>query len=132
LAASSADVAERVDLMRLQHLENFLAVFDVGLVAGRAERGGRRGGDGFEIGGGFLRKVDEILLNDAAHAVHRAVDVRDVGKASRLERYADQRLVDHRRRPTALRDQNLMRHRIVSLRTTARLNAWRPLRPPCL
>ena len=112
----AADVAERVDLVRLQHLEDFLAVLDVGLVAGRAERGGRRGGDGFEIGGGLLGQVDEVFFDDAAHAAHRAVDARDVGKAPRLERHASQRLVDHRRRPTALRDQNLMRHRIVSLR----------------
>ena len=46
----AADVEEGVDVVRAQHLEDFLAIFAVGLVAGRAERRGRAGGDRFEIG----------------------------------------------------------------------------------
>ena len=74
----AADVEERVDVVGLQDLEDLLAIFEVRLVAGRAERGGRGGRDRFEIGDGLLAEVDEILVDDAAHAVQRAVDVRDV------------------------------------------------------
>ena len=94
----------------LQDLEDLLAIFQVRLVAGRAERRGRGRRDRLEIVDGLLPEVDEVVVDDAAHAVQRAVDVRDAGKAPRLERHADQRLVDDRRRAAALGDENLVRH----------------------
>ena len=106
----AADVEERVDLVRLQDLEDLLAIFEVGLVAGRAERGGGRRGDRLEIGGRLLPEIDEIVVDDAAHAVQRAIDMADVGKPPRLERHAGQRLVDHRRRAASLGDEDLVRH----------------------
>ena len=94
-----------LNLVRLQHLENLLAVAFVGLVAGGAERRRRRVGDEFEVVAGLLCQIDKILVNDAAHAVARAVDAPDLAKAPRLQRHADQRLVDHRRRAAALGDK---------------------------
>ena len=45
----AADVEEVADAVRLQHLEDLLAVGQVGLVAGRAERRGGRGGHQLEV-----------------------------------------------------------------------------------
>ena len=106
----AADIEERVDRVRLQDLEDLLAIFEVGLVAGRAERRGRRRRDRLEIGDRLLAEIDEIVVDDAAHALQRAIDMRDVGKPPRLERHAGQRLVDDRRRAAALRDEDLVRH----------------------
>ncbi len=107
----AADVEERVDGVGLQDLEDLLAIFEVRLVAGRAERGGRGGRDRFEIGDGLLAEVDEIVVDDAAHAVQRPVDVRHVLETPRLERHAHHRLVDDGRRAPALSHKDLVRHR---------------------
>ncbi len=106
----AADIEERVDRVRLQDLEDLLAVLEVGLVAGRAERGGGSRGDRFKVADRFLAEIDEVVVDDASHAMQRAVDFRDARKAAGLERDADQGLVDHRRRSAALSDQNLVRH----------------------
>ena len=71
----AADVEERVDRVRLENLEDLLAIFEIGLVARRAERGGRRGGDGLEIGDRLLPEIDEIVVDDAADAMQRAIDM---------------------------------------------------------
>ncbi len=57
-----------------------------------------------------MAEVDQILVDDAAHAMQRAVDVMDAGKPARLQRHADQRLVDDGGRASPLRHQNLARH----------------------
>ena len=74
----AADVEERVDRMRLEDLEDLLAVFEIGLVAGRAKRCGRRGCDRFEIDDSLLSEIDEIVVDDAAHPMQRAVDTREM------------------------------------------------------
>ncbi len=102
----AADVEEVLDFVRLQHLEDFLAIGQVGLVAGGSQRRGGRGSHQFQVVAGFLGQVDEILVDDATHTVTRTVDPLNIAVASRLQRHADHRLVDHRRRSAALCDQN--------------------------
>ena len=110
----AADIEEGADLMRLQHLENLVAIFGVGLVAGRAERGGRRIGHHFEIVAGLLGQIEEILVDDAAHAVMGAIDALDAGEFARLQHHARERLVDDGGRAAALGDENfLRRHEIL-------------------
>ena len=106
----AADVKESVDLLGAQHLEDFLAIFAVGLVARRAERRRWAGSDRFQVDGGLLAEIDQILVDDAAHAMPRAIDVIDAGEPAGFERHADQRLVDNSRRPSPLRHQNPARH----------------------
>ena len=106
----AADIEERVDRMRLQDLEDLLAIFEVRLVAGRAERCGGRGGDRLEIGDRLLAEIDEIVVDDAAHPVQRAIDPRNAREPARLERHPDQRLVDDRGRAAPLSDKDLVRH----------------------
>ncbi len=93
--------------MGLQDLENFPAVFDVGFVSGRAQRRTGGIGDQFQVGGGFLGQVEEILVDDAGNSVQRAVNMLDAGKFTGFANGADQRLVNHRRRAATLGDQNL-------------------------
>ena len=90
----------------LQHLEDVLAVLQVGLVARRAQRRRRRRGHALELRAGLHRQVDEILVDDAAHAVARAVDALDAGQRARREHRADERLVDHGGRAAALGDKD--------------------------
>ena len=106
----AADIVERVDRVRLEDLENLLAIFEVGLVARRAERGRGRRGDRLEIGDRLLPEIDELLVDDAAHAMQRAIDSATSGKSPRLQHHAGQRLVDHRRRPASLGDKDFVRH----------------------
>ena len=106
----AADVEERVDRVGFEDLEDLLAVFAVRLVAGRAEGGGGGRRDRLEVGDRLLPEVDEIVVDDAAHALQRAIDMRDVREAPRLQRNAGQRLVDDRRRSASLGDKNLARH----------------------
>jgi hypothetical protein len=96
--------------MRLQDLEDLLTIFEVGLVAGRAERGGWRRRHGLQVRDCLLPEIDEIVIDDPAHALQRAIDMADGGKPPRLERHAGQRLVDHRRRTASLGDKDLVRH----------------------
>ena len=70
----AADIEEGADLMRLKHLEDLVAIFGVGLVAGRAQRRGRRVGDHFQVVGGLLGQVEQIFVDDAAHAMMGAID----------------------------------------------------------
>jgi len=106
----------------LHDLEHLLAVLDVGLVAGRAETGGGGHGDVFQVLGGGLAEVDEVLLEHTADAVAGAVDVGDLGEPARLEHDADYALIDDRGGATALRDKSFasqLRH--VCLRLFARI-----------
>ena len=109
----AADVEEHVDRVRLEDLENLLAIFAVGLVAGRAERGRGRRGDRLQIGDRLLPEIDEIVVDDAAHALERAIDMPDFREAPRLQRHAGQRLVDDRRRSASLGDKDLVRHTLI-------------------
>ena len=106
----AADIEERVDRVGFEDLEDLLAILAVGLVAGGSERGGRRRRDRLEIGDRLLAEIDQIVVDDPAHALQRAIDMRDVGKPPRLERHPGQRLVDDGRRPAALGDKDLVRH----------------------
>ena len=103
----AANIKEAADLVRLQNLEDFLAIFDVRFVARRAERGRRGAGHEFEVVGRLLRQIGEILVDDSAHAVKRAVDALDLTKFARFQHGADQRLVNDGGRAAALRDENL-------------------------
>ena len=114
--------------MGFQDLEDLLAILAVRLVAGRAEGGGRRRRDRLKIGDRLLPEIDEIVIDDAAHALQRAIDMGDLRKAPRLQRYAGQRLVDDRRRPASLGDKDLVRHFVFSLP----LASAGPERPPRL
>ena len=116
----AADIVELGDLVRLENLEYLVAIFQVGLVARRAQRGRRRRRDSLEVGVGFLTEVDEVLVDDAPHAVRGAIDGADVAESPRLLDDADQRLVDHRGRPAPLSDEDfLQRHEISPLSWTS-------------
>ena len=106
----AADIEERVDRVRFQDLENLLAIFAVRLVAGRAERRGGRCGHRLKICDRFLSEIDEIVVDDAAHALPRAVNVSDRREAPRLERNAGQRLIDDGGRSAPLGDKDFVRH----------------------
>ena len=103
----AADIEEVLDAVRLQHLEDLQAVGAVGLVARGTQRRGRRAGHQLQVVAGFLREVDEVLVDDAAHAVARAVDQAHVVMAPRLQHHAGQRLVDDRGGAASLGDENL-------------------------
>ena len=103
----ATDVEEVADAVRAQHLEDRLAVGGVGLVTGRAEGRRRCGGDGFQVGPCLLCQVDKVLIDDAAHAVPRAVHGEPARQALRAQHDADQRLVDDRSGPAALGDEDL-------------------------
>ena len=81
----AADVKERVDRVRLQDLEDLPTIFEVRLVASGSECGGRRRRDGLEVGDRLWSEIDKVVVDDAAHALQRAIDVADVGKPPRLE-----------------------------------------------
>jgi hypothetical protein len=59
-----------------QHLEDLVAVGQVGLVAGAAQRRAGVAGHQFQVVAGLLRQVDEVFVDDAAHTMARAVDAR--------------------------------------------------------
>jgi hypothetical protein len=92
--------------MRLYHPEDLLAVFPVGLVARRTQGGRRRGGDQLQIGRRFPRKIDKVLIDDAANAMGRAIDLLDRSEFAGFEDGAGQRLVDDRGGTAALGYQN--------------------------
>jgi hypothetical protein len=54
---------------------------------------------------GFLRQVDKIFIDDAAHAVPCTVDALDVAEAARLQCHAHQGLVDDGGGAAALGDE---------------------------
>ena len=77
--------------MRLRNTSNILlAVLGVRLVAGRAAA--REDGVAatmFEIVARLLRQVEQVLVDDAAHAVVGAVNASDVGKPAGFEHNAN-------------------------------------------
>src|SRR5271156_2840867 len=120
----AADIEKRIDRVGLQDLEYFLAIFDVWLVAGRAERSCRRRGDRLEIGRGLLAEIDQVFVDDAAHAVPGAIDMREFWKPPGLQRDSGERLIDDRGRAAALRDENLVRHESLPLRRSRARRAF--------
>jgi hypothetical protein len=92
--------------VRLHHPEYLQAVFAVGLVARRTQGGGRRGGDQLQIGRRFSRQIDKVLIDDAANAVDRAINLFDPVEFAGFEDGAGQRLVDDRGGAAALGYQN--------------------------
>ena len=85
----AADVEERIDVVRLQDLEDLLAI-----LAGRACRAWSPAptagvaATSFQVVGGFLRQIDEVFVDDAAHAMQRAIHVADVAELARLQHHA--------------------------------------------
>jgi hypothetical protein len=92
--------------VRLHHPEYLQAVFPVGLVARRTQGGRRGGGDQLQIGRCFRRQIDKVLVDDAANAMDRAIDLFDAVKFSGFKNGANQRLVDDRGGAAALGYQN--------------------------
>ena len=101
----AADIKERADAMRLQDLENFLAIGEVGLVASRAERRAWRGCDLLQVDVRFLSQIDHGLIDDTADAMQCPVYASGI-PAPRFLHSADQGLVNDRRRTATLRDQH--------------------------
>ena len=54
-----------------------------------------------------MGEIDEILIDDAADPVDGPVDPCHLGKFARLHGNADERLIDDRCRPSALRNKDL-------------------------
>jgi hypothetical protein len=57
--------------------------------------------------GGGLGEIDEVLVQDPAHAMTSAVDLGDLGKLTRLENHSREALVDDGGGTTSLGDQGL-------------------------
>ena len=112
-AVVAADVEETADRVRLQHAEDLLAVCMIGLVARRAERRGRRERHHVEVVRRLLREVHQLLVDNAAHAMQRAVDLPNLTELARFRYDAGQRLVDHRGGTTALSNQNVGLHGLL-------------------
>ena len=112
----AADVEEVADAVGLQHLEDLLAVLQVRLVAGGAERRAGCACHQFQVVAGFLREVEEVLVDDAAHPVTGAVHPFHAELPARLQHHAHQGLIDHRRRAASLGDQNLAWGHVAALR----------------
>jgi len=92
--------------VRLHHPEYLQAVFPVGLVARRTQGRRGRGGDQLQIGCRFSGQVDQVLIDDAANAMDRAIEFFDRGEFAGFENGAGQRLVDDRGGAAALGYQN--------------------------
>ena len=105
----AADIEKAADFMRAQHFENLLAILGVWLVARRAQCRRRRGRNHFKIAARFLRQVEQVFVDDAAHAMLGAVNASDAGKFAGFEHNANKRLVDDRGWAATLGDQNFCR-----------------------
>lgn len=103
----AADIQEPGHAVGLQRCQDVPAIGQIGLVSRRAQGRGRRSGNRFEIGPAFGRKVDKILVDDAAHPVARAINPLDLRKESRFKHGTSQRLIDHRRRAATHGDHQL-------------------------
>ncbi len=98
----AADVEEVADVAFLEHFEDAAAVFRVGFVpAGSQSRGGR-GCHGLQSRSRELAQIDELVLDHAGHGVDRPIDPLDFRVLPGLFNDADQRGVDHARRPAGL------------------------------
>jgi len=106
-AVVAADVEEVPHVVGLADLEHLAAVLLVRLVAGGKEGAGGGHGNLLQVVSGFLREVEEVLVDDAAHAVCGAIDPRHLGELPRFEHGAHEGLIDDRRGAAALRDQDL-------------------------
>ena len=102
----ATDIEEMADAVRAQDLEDLVAISGVGLVARRAQCRARRVRDQFEVVAGFLGQVDEVFIDDAAHAMPGAIDQFDLMLAPCFEDDTNQRLVDDCGRSAALGYQN--------------------------
>ena len=112
----AADVEEVPDAVRLQHLEDLLAVLQIRLVARGAERRARGAGHELQVVAGLLRQIEKVFVDDAAHAMPGAVHPLHAELPARLQHHAHQGLVDHRRRAASLGDQNLAWGHVDALR----------------
>lgn len=102
----AADVEKVTDVMRLHHLEHPGAILLVRLVAGGKQSGRRRAGDLLQIVGRLAGEIDEVLVDNAAHAVDRTVNGRHLAEFTGLEGHADDALVDHGSGATTLGDKD--------------------------
>ena len=102
----AADVEKVAHVMLAEDVEDLLAVLFIGLVTGAAKGGGRRHRHALQVIGGFLRQVKKIIVDDAVHAVDRAVHLGDLAEFTAFQHHADQALVDYRCRAAALGDDD--------------------------
>ena len=108
----AADIEKGADFVRAQHFKNLLAILGIRLVAGRAECRRRRARNHFKIVARLLRQVDQVFVDDAAHAVLGAVNASDVGKPAGFKHNANKRLIDDSGWAATLGDQNFCCHEI--------------------
>ena len=99
----SISCARRTRKISWQYLRSGLSRVEPSAAAGRDRHR-------LQVDGRLAGEIDKILVDDAAHAMDGAVDMGDRGIAARLQRDADQRLIDDGRRAAPLRDQDFMRH----------------------
>ena len=91
--------------MRLHHAQHLLTIFQIRFIACRAQSGGRRIGNHFQIMRRFAGQVDQIFIYNAAHAMDSAVNMFYTVEFARFQNNADQRLINHCRRTSALSHQ---------------------------
>ena len=85
LGVVAADVEEIADVVGLEDLQDPLEILLLlQLVAARAERGPRGVAQGADLLLGLGGQVDDLLLQDAQHAVQAAVDLLDALMVERL------------------------------------------------
>ena len=101
----AADVEEVADVVGLHHLEHPCAVFFIGLVAGGKQARGRRAGHLLEVVGGLASEIDEVFIDDAAHAVDGSIDGGHLAELAGLKGDAYNALIDDRGGATTLRDK---------------------------
>src|SRR4051812_1903505 len=95
------------------HLEDFLAIFAVGLIAGRAQRRRRGLRHSFKIFLSLLAEIDQVLIDDPAHAMKGAVNGPDAGMLAGFQGNARQGLIDDSRRTAALGDEYFLKHELA-------------------
>ncbi len=106
----AADIDERIGAGTAQAFQNACAIGVVRLVAGRAKRRTRRGGDGTKIAFGDRPEVDEIGGGDTAHAMSGTQHCGAGMATARFDDGAGQGLIDDSRRAAALGDHENPAH----------------------
>ena len=106
-AVVAADIEEVAHVMRLEHLEDALAILLIRLVPGAQDARGRGAGHPLQVVGCLLGQVHELFVDDALDAVDSAINPGDLRELACLHDDAHQGLVDHRGRPATLSDHNL-------------------------
>ena len=71
----AADIIEIADIVGLKYLEYLVAVFFIGFVPGRKHRRRGRPRDYFQVMGRGLGQIQKFFVDNAAHAIDRAIDI---------------------------------------------------------